>query len=739
MILSKAIYKSILTSICLMAFHQIAEAQTLTTIAEAKTKIGQNIKVTGIVTTDGILDNRSRYFQDATGGLLVFETGNPDIQALAIGDSIVVSGPLIEFSGLAEISGTGIVIEKIASGKPVPEARPSLATDMVELYEGSLMLFEGVTFERAGGVFSRGNFNFTDAEGNVGVMRLSDNSHPLINKDIPAGKSTLIGVLSQFNAIYQLLPRSGEDLIVGFAVISFEQTDIQNRSSSFKWVTNKKGPSGLRYREVGTEDFDSIYVAGAFNNHEATVGGLRPATLYELQAFSYIEGDTTFSPINTVATRSESTGDIKAYFNKPLLAGSSTGIYIENAFADTIAAYIDRATTSVDVAVYNSNAGANVIMQALNNAKTKGLRVRYIADGGQANTGLSSLNGSVALLKSNADAGIMHNKFVVIDAGSRDHSYVISSSCNWTSNGLNDDPNNMLIIQDQAIANTYQREFEEMWGGSGNTPTLANIRFGASKTRNTPTQFIVGGNPMEVYFSPTDGANNAILEGLNNVNSDLRFSTLLITRSDIADKISALHTNGWSVKGIIDDTTDIIGSQFVFMKEAGVDVHLYQPSVLPGQFHHKYAIIDALKPESDPTVITGSHNWSSAAEQTNDENTIVIHNTTVASLFLNEFRQRYLDLTGASDDVLTGIASGVQELSIFPNPSQGTFYLNTTKPSAVQIIVTDVFGRVVYKNHIENTTAQTEAANLSHLNNGIYLMNLVQDGKAKVYRIVLNK
>ena len=36
------------------------------------------------------------------------------------------------------------------------------------------------------------------------------------------------------------------------------------------------------------------------------------------------------------------------------------------------------------------------------------------------------------------------------------------------------------------------------------------------------------------------------------------------------------------------------------------------------QIHHKYAIVDANFANSDPIVITGSHNWSNNAENNSD-------------------------------------------------------------------------------------------------------------------------
>jgi len=44
---------------------------------------------------------------------------------------------------------------------------------------------------------------------------------------------------------------------------------------------------------------------------------------------------------------------------------------------------------------------------------------------------------------------------------------------------------------------------------------------------------------------------------------------------------------------------------------------------------------------SDPFVITGSMNWSANGEDTNDENTLIIHDADIANQFYQEFAARY--------------------------------------------------------------------------------------------------
>ena len=60
------------------------------------------------------------------------------------------------------------------------------------------------------------------------------------------------------------------------------------------------------------------------------------------------------------------------------------------------------------------------------------------------------------------------------------------------------------------------------------------------------------------------------------------------------------------------------------------------PVLPPGdKLHHKFAVLD------QNTVIVGSQNWSQAANNTNDENLLVIRNPTVAAHFEREFQRLY--------------------------------------------------------------------------------------------------
>lgn len=64
--------------------------------------------------------------------------------------------------------------------------------------------------------------------------------------------------------------------------------------------------------------------------------------------------------------------------------------------------------------------------------------------------------------------------------------------------------------------------------------------------------------------------------------------------------------------------------------------------------HHKYMIVD-VNSASDPFVVTGSMNWSANGDDTNDENTLIIHDAAIANQFYQEFAARYYMAFGVVD------------------------------------------------------------------------------------------
>jgi hypothetical protein len=152
-------------------------------------------------------------------------------------------------------------------------------------------------------------------------------------------------------------------------------------------------------------------------------------------------------------------------------------------------------------------------------------------------------------------------------------------------------------------------------------------------------------------------------------------------------------------------------------------------------YHNKMAIIDPSNPTSDPQVVTGSHNWSSAANTSNDENTLIIHNAAVANMYYQSFYQNFTDCHGTLQSFVginNNIAPTDADVYIYPNPAvEGSpVYLNVN-PSInltnAKLVIFDVLGNKVKE--IINLTAQQNAIDCGIKINGMYFYQLFNNGK----------
>jgi len=704
-------------------------------ISQARTQaIGTTVTVTGIVTNGDEL-GPIRYIQDATGGIPAYPGTGSVTFSCSRGDSITITGALKDYNGLLEIDPiTSYTVHSTNNALPAPTVVD--ATQLNEANEGILVQLNQVTFSAGGSTFSSGTYNFTDASSNQGVIYVRS-SHPLIGSLVPLGPIDLVGIMSQFSFTgvggYQVLPRDGNDIIQAAGILfvsGVDQTNLTNAGFDLSFATNLAGTAHVRYGLTPNLELGEFSSSSSTTQHTVPLSGLSAGTIYYAQPYVENQGDTAWGNTGVYATASNSTGTIRSYFNRPVnttVAVNVTATYLNNTFNDTLAAYINMAQSTVDLAIYNTN--DQTVVQAVNAAKTRGVQVRYIAESSTANLGLSSMDASIPVLYAN-ETGIMHNKFIVIDAGSVSNSYVISGSTNLTPNNLFDDANNLVIIQDQSLAKAFELEFNEMWGSAGSTPNAGNSAFGASKLNNTPHDFKVGGHEVELYFSPSDGVTGQIEDALRSTDNYLSFAVMAFTRNDLGEAIIDVNDQfGTIVQGLIEDSNGS-GSEYDPLVAAGVLVRSTQS--FPDILHHKYAIVD-MPSGSDPLVVTGSHNWSTSAETVNDENTLIIHSADVADVFYQEFRARFDELNIGVDEWAT------QTLKLYPNPTVGAMNISGAfSAGSYRMELLDVAGRSVWNSAFElQSDATTINADLSSLPSGVYSLTLTHKDSVATFSVVI--
>ena len=635
-------------------FVFFSSAQAPIPISEARAKdVGTDVTVTGIVTNGDELGG-IRYLQDGTAGIAAY--GWSELSAVKRGDSIVVTGTLSDYNNLLEISPVSSVTV-ISGGHTLPDPVTLTPSQLSDNYEAQLVRIENAVFADAGGTFDgKKNYSFT-ASGEEGQIRINDANSPLVGKVIPSGNVIITGPLAQYKETYQILPRDGDDLVPGSSiniVTPVQVTSITLSKINLYWTTDTEGTSQARYGYTPALELGEVTYGGTGTEHYIGPFGLDTATVVYVQVFSVSTtnpDDTAKSRIMPMITRSLSSGDIKVYFDRPVDNSVSSGtdaVWLDKAIDDTLIAYIDRAKQTIDVAIYNfNNTGISNISTALNNAYNRGVRVRVVYDSNTDNSGIDELMAGIGKIASPEsdypNYGIMHNKFVIIDARSDDPNdpIVWTGATNFTEGQMYVDPNNVIIIQDQSLAIVYTLEFEEMFGSNGPTPDADNSRFGPDKEDNTPHEIYLGnGTRVECYFSPSDGTNSHLLSVINSADADLEAASMIITRTDVAYAIRDRVNTGASGKVLVNDDTDPAMDPVKNILEP-VLAENFRKTGESGIMHHKYIIVDNSLPSSDPMVLTGSHNWSNSAEYRNDENTLIVHDATIANIYFQEFTERF--------------------------------------------------------------------------------------------------
>ncbi|HPF50799.1 MAG TPA: phospholipase D-like domain-containing protein [Draconibacterium sp.] len=716
------------------------------TISEARSKaVGSTVTVTGIVTNGDELGT-IRYIQDETAGIGIYDN---KLSAVQRGDSITVTGVLDDYNNLLEINPVS-TFNTDSRGNSLPEPKVLSIAEIGEQYEGQLIKIENVQITGNSGTFSGGkNYTFTDGT-NSAELRIDSHS-PIVGQPIPTDNFDLVAICSQWSfnnpqSGYQLLPRTMDDFISG-SVISFttpvEVGSLSQNSIMLEWQTDSGGNPFVRYGNSNNVDSLTNIKQGdsttsdEYNQNMAEITGLQASQLIYAQAFMVVGNDTAFSSIGTYITQSNSSGAIHVYFNTPVdqsLAEETAAVNVGRYMEDTLAAYINRAEQTIDMALYNFD--NNTVKNALNAAYDRGVKIRFITDGSTGHASVYDLNAGIPVLERPEvqQGGIMHNKFAAIDAENvdPDKAWVWSGSTNLTYSQLNTDANNMIFIQDQSLAKTYTIEFEEMWGSTGETANAQKAKFGEAKSDNTPHKFIIGGKWVESYFSPSDNTNQKLIDAMETADNDLYVETMLITRSDLASAILDAYDRGVKVHVVTNaesDNTSYVNEALSTGLPAGKFVFDDQQV---GLLHHKLAIIDAFKSDSDPQLITGSHNWSNSANDINDENTLIIHNQDIANQYIQQFAYRFEHDGG--NLVVSAPQIQIADAKVFPNPSTGILQVQSSA-ALKSIELYHINGMKIREWQISSANEFT--VDLSSQQPGIYLLSVVDEsGAYNVYKIV---
>ena len=139
------------------------------------------------------------------------------------------------------------------------------------------------------------------------------------------------------------------------------------------------------------------------------------------------------------------------------------------------------------------------------------------------------------------------------------------------------------------------------------------------------TELIMRNTPVEVYFSPKGGCTDAVVAAISAARSEVKVQAYSFTSAPIAGALKAAHDRGVRVLVILDKSqqTERYSSE-TYLIHAGIPVWIDSIHAIS---HNKVIVIDGI------TLVTGSFNFTSSAEERNAENLLVIHDRQMAELY----------------------------------------------------------------------------------------------------------
>ena len=339
------------------------------------------------------------------------------------------------------------------------------------------------------------------------------------------------------------------------------------------------------------------------------------------------------------------------------------GVQPAEQVAHELAAFLDGAQRSLDMAVYDLNlalAPADSVRTAVRGAAARGVAVRLLYNvnfpspipvprPAEPDTAFIDSLG----VPSRPVAGIpalMHHKYVVRDAAQPAAS-VWTGSTNWTNDSWTREENVIVRITSAALASAYERNFTELWASTAveasgkDTPAPASLSFGGQPVR------------ARVFFSPGRGKRMAqvIADRLGHARQRIRLCSPVITDGPILGTLGelAMHAHP-DFRGVYDRTQmeEVLGqwhadphaawkapcfesvrSGLAFSSKVTTP---YAPNSVHDYMHAKLTVVDDV-------VFAGSYNLSRSGEE-NAENLLELQSHPLAeacAAFVDRLFARY--------------------------------------------------------------------------------------------------
>ncbi len=331
---------------------------------------------------------------------------------------------------------------------------------------------------------------------------------------------------------------------------------------------------------------------------------------YLVILFLIIGCSTTNRSTQNNTTQAQKDGiKINAYFSQTTCKYSKGGGIDGLLITD-----IKQAKKQIDIAIYAlSN---DRIRDALIFAHKKGVDIRIVTDDYELfKDDMKVLkNNGIFVISDEDTRALMHDKFMIID-----QKVVWTGSCNYSYYAFYCNNENLVKITSSKIAKVYEDEFEELL-----------------QKKYKEKAYI--SDVLEIYFSPEDDFEQRLLSLIDNAKESIDFLAFAFTNQAIADALLQKQAQGIIVKGVFDKKQNSYqkSSKYDYLLKEGLTVKLDGNKFT---LHDKVFIID------HHIVVTGSYNFTIKANDTNNENSIVVNNIEFAQRYEEEFQKIYATAT----------------------------------------------------------------------------------------------
>jgi phosphatidylserine/phosphatidylglycerophosphate/cardiolipin synthase-like enzyme len=318
----------------------------------------------------------------------------------------------------------------------------------------------------------------------------------------------------------------------------------------------------------------------------------------------------------------------RVYFTVPRAGANPddlSGSDLSGSVAEPLIHHIDAATQTIHVAAFEFD--LPTVADALVAARGRGVQVHWITDDEYGLTaddeaGLDlfpALERAGVEVRDDGRSALMHHKFWIFD-----DRVLWTGSTNITFNGVLRNNNNVIVVDVPEIAAIYEREFSEMWNGA----------FGPTSPSTADAQTVlIGDSLVKALFAPEDEVIDHLVREIEGAHQSVWVMAYSFTSEKMADALLARARAGVDVRALFEtrgSETDY--SQLPPLYCAGVAA---RQDGNPRTFHHKVIVID------EETVVTGSLNFTTSADESNDENVLIVTNPDIAAPYLGEFARRW--------------------------------------------------------------------------------------------------